>query len=66
MTDAQLYLDGYRLGLGAAIRGIDRARTAISASSTIPDEAKTVCLSVLIGLTNGLRIVSASATVEEL
>lgn len=68
MTDAELYLDGYRLGLGAAIRATERVRANLGALKDlglIHDDSNPDISQVLVSLVSGLRIISASAVVED-
>lgn len=55
-AEREAYLDGYRTGLGAAVRAIDNLRGAF-ADSTIT--------AILGGLASGLRECSASACLAE-
>ena len=57
--NAEDFLEGYRLGLGAAIRRIE----------TVADKVPELCQpeeteAILRGIVSGLRTVSASVTIE--
>jgi len=49
------FLDGYRCGLGAAIRAVD------TVAELVPGDTK----SILLGIISGLRTISASVTLAE-
>lgn len=56
-AEREAYLDGYRTGLGAAVRAIDGIRHACGDDGAIT--------AILGGLASGLRLCSASATLAE-
>ena len=73
MTGDQAYLDGYRDGLGAAIRALESIREvsghpcvhhaliASAADSSAPE----VVAATLRGVANGLRMLSASVRLDD-
>jgi hypothetical protein len=63
LCDGEQFLDGYRCGLGAAIRAIDNVHDALprlEAQEPHLDVAR-----VLSAITSGLRKISASATLAD-
>lgn len=63
-AEREAYLDGYRVGLGAAIRAIEAVRQSCG---TDADDTRIVVAvtAVLDGLATGLRHISAGAVLAE-
>ncbi len=57
------FLEGYRCGLGAAIRAIDLVRSEMPRLRA--DESGAVAVNVLNGLMSGLRQISASVVLDD-
>lgn len=69
MPSDEMFLDGYRSGLGAAIRAVDTVRTDFPTmtwdSPHIDDLTRTVVDNLLEGITSGLRVISASVVLAD-
>ena len=57
------FLEGYRCGLGAAIRAMDVVRAEMPRLRA--DETGAVAVTVLSGLMSGLRQISASVVLDD-
>ena len=74
LVSDQTYLDGFRDGLGAAVRAIDSVRAAATHPAvchalirSAPDEATIpdIVDAALRGMATGLRMLSASAKLDD-
>lgn len=59
----QAFLDGYRHGLGSAVRRIEYLQNNLPAK--IDDDAQPIVRTVLIGLMRGLQMISASVALAD-
>jgi hypothetical protein len=65
LTERQAFLDGYRHGLGSAVRSVEQVIEQLPRLNTIDADVAPVIRSVLTGIVRGLRIISASAVLAD-
>ena len=63
--EREAFLDGYRYGLGAAVRAVETVAVQLPDLKSIDPSGHTTVRSVLLGVASGLRLLSASAVLAD-
>ena len=64
-SEKEAFLDGYRHGLGAAVRAVEAIAVQLPDLKSIDPSGHTTVRSVLLGIASGLRLLSASAVLAD-
>lgn len=65
LPEREAFLDGYRHGLGSAIRSVEQVIENLPHLANIPADALPVIRSVLTGIVRGLQLISASVVLAD-
>lgn len=64
-SEKEAFLDGYRHGLGAAVRAVEKVSDQLPLLHSIPATTHDTLRLVLAGVAGGLRLLSASVVLAD-